>query len=90
MIVCTNQEGKEILVQNTNIDTVEPVADENLKGCWINFQSGRQVMVQETVIEIAEKEKTIPVPASESLREYVKPANDTVKRNWISKMFFAD
>ena len=88
MIVCTNQFGEEILIQNSNIDTVEPFVDKDLKGCWINFQSGRQVMVQETVIEIAEKEKVIEIPAAVSLREYVKPENKIVKRNWFSKLFF--
>ena len=88
MIVCTNQFGEEILIQNSNIDTVEPFADKDLKGCWINFQSGRQVMVQENVIEIAKKEKVIEIPAAVSLREYVKPENKIVKRNWFSKLFF--
>mgnify|MGYP003440194972 FL=1 len=89
MIVCTNEDGKEILVQNSNIDTVEQFADENIKGCWINFQSGRQTMVRESVTEIAEKEKVFPVVAAESLREYVKPiALRDKKGNWFTKLFF--
>lgn len=89
MIVCTNEDGKEILVQNSNIDTVEPFADENIKGCWINFQSGRQTMVRESVTEIAEKEKVYPVVAAESLREYVKPSKEIKeKKKWFKRLFF--
>ncbi len=89
MMLLTNYNTKKaILVQSSSVDCFEPCEDSALIGSWVNFQSGRQVMVAETISEIAAKDLTNTVsPDTISNLKESEAIEQELKANKKSNLF---